>query len=331
MKKISKFIKKNIKVIIAFYLGFILAGTSVYAANTIYSKNVTYDNSNSGLEATNVQDALDETYTKCFPPVLVTNKIIDLYNAGPSFEKNSLGYYNVAQSILLDNHGDYRYSGVNANNYVKFNNELWRIIGSFHDVDDGTGKIETRIKIIRNESIGSYAFDNRNISEWDTAQLQEMLNTLYYNRTSGNCYSNETCDFTGIGLNSTARSMIDNAKYYTGKSPRCGGSGYNSERSGGYWVGKIGLIYPSDYNYAENTYDLNQSWTMIADMERYGDQEEDYNGVNWIDSSGNVDDNCDGNGYPSAKRNIFPVAYLKVEVIINGGTGTESDPYTLKL
>ena len=68
MKKIFKFIKKNFKLVIAFSLGFALAGTSVYAANTIYSKNVTYDNSNSGLDATNVQDALDETYNKCFPP-----------------------------------------------------------------------------------------------------------------------------------------------------------------------------------------------------------------------------------------------------------------------
>lgn len=68
MKRIFKFIKKNFKLVIAFSLGFVLAGTSVYAANTIYSKNVTYDNSSSGLSSTNVQDALDETYNKCFPP-----------------------------------------------------------------------------------------------------------------------------------------------------------------------------------------------------------------------------------------------------------------------
>ena len=68
MKRIFKFINKNFKLVIAFSLGFVLAGTSVYAANTIYSKNVTYDNSNSGLEATNVQDALDETYNKCYSP-----------------------------------------------------------------------------------------------------------------------------------------------------------------------------------------------------------------------------------------------------------------------
>ena len=35
---------------------------------------------------------------------------------------------------------DYRYIGANPNNYVKFNDELWRIIGVF-GVDDGTGKI----------------------------------------------------------------------------------------------------------------------------------------------------------------------------------------------
>ena len=67
MKKISKFIKKNIKIVIAFSIGFILAGTSVYAANTVNSKNVTYDNSGSGLSSVNVQDALDELYLKMYP------------------------------------------------------------------------------------------------------------------------------------------------------------------------------------------------------------------------------------------------------------------------
>ena len=33
-----------------------------------------------------------------------------------------------------------RYIGANPNNYVSFNNELWRIIGVFNNIDDGTGK-----------------------------------------------------------------------------------------------------------------------------------------------------------------------------------------------
>ena len=33
-----------------------------------------------------------------------------------------------------------RYIGADPNNYVSFNNELWRIIGVFNNIDDGTGK-----------------------------------------------------------------------------------------------------------------------------------------------------------------------------------------------
>ena len=67
MKKISKFIKNNYKFLIGVIVGLLLPGTGVYAANTIYSKNVTYDNSNSGLSSVNVQDALDELYLKMYP------------------------------------------------------------------------------------------------------------------------------------------------------------------------------------------------------------------------------------------------------------------------
>ena len=33
-----------------------------------------------------------------------------------------------------------RYIGANPNNYVSFNNELWRIIGVMNNIDDGTRK-----------------------------------------------------------------------------------------------------------------------------------------------------------------------------------------------
>ena len=143
LEKISKFIKKKFKLVVAFSIGFILAGTSVYAANTIYSKNVTYDNSKSGLSATNVQDALDETYNKCMPTA--ADKIINLYEDGSSINSVYIGNnsnnpevkLNENKNIMLDNNGNYRYYGANPNNYVYFNEELWRIIGVFYDVDDG--------------------------------------------------------------------------------------------------------------------------------------------------------------------------------------------------
>ena len=51
-----------------------------------------------------------------------------------------------------------RYVGANPKNYVEFANtgELWRIIGVFN-VKDSTGKIERKIKLVRNESLGNFS------------------------------------------------------------------------------------------------------------------------------------------------------------------------------
>ena len=180
---------------------------------------------------------------------------------------------------------DYRYIGADPNNYVKFNDELWRIIGVF-DTDDGTGKVEKRLKIIRNESIGSYSLDNKDTTtgaetawgknEWTDARLNYLLNpghesettggSLYWNRGAGNCYygkNNATtaCDFTTTGLTEKSKAMIGDAKWYLGGSStrnyatapmfytRERGTGVYSGRSTS-WTGKVGLMYLSDYGYA---------------------------------------------------------------------------------
>ena len=127
---------------------------------------------------------------------------------------------------MLDNNGDYRYYGANPNNYITFNGELLRIIGAFNNVDDGTGKKEIRLKIIRNESIGNYSYDSSastvnsgyGVNDWSKADLNTELNSLYYNSSSGTCYSgasntSTTCDFTNTGLKSEARNMIGDTKY----------------------------------------------------------------------------------------------------------------------
>ena len=65
MKKIKNFIKSNIKVVLAFIIGIVISGTSVYAATIIFNSNqVGYDNTTSGLSSTDVQGALDELYIK---------------------------------------------------------------------------------------------------------------------------------------------------------------------------------------------------------------------------------------------------------------------------
>ena len=59
-----KILKKNYKLLIGFILGLVVAGTSVYAATVISSKDISYDNTSSKLSSTNVKDALDELSTK---------------------------------------------------------------------------------------------------------------------------------------------------------------------------------------------------------------------------------------------------------------------------
>ena len=58
MKRVKRFIKGNIKLVVAFILGVIISGTGVYAAILYASSDVSYDNTSSGMSATNVQDAL---------------------------------------------------------------------------------------------------------------------------------------------------------------------------------------------------------------------------------------------------------------------------------
>ena len=224
------------------------------------------------------------------------------YNSATDDQKNQMWTFSHEATEQLGATTDYRYIGANPNNYVKFNDELWRIIGVF-DVDDGKGKIEKRLKIVRNESIGNYSWDNKNTStgaennygknNWPDARLNYLLNaghesetyggSLYWNRKKGTCYagsSNATtsCDFTSTGLTDSAKEMIGDAKWYLG-----GTASYTSSTNGlashfykyergttvysgrsTKWTGKVGLIYPSDYGYATSGNSSTSRATCLA-------------------------------------------------------------------
>ena len=81
-----------------------------------------------------------------------------------------------------------RYVGASPKNYLKFNDETWRIIGTFNNIttidEQGNEKIESLVKIIRNESLGEYSWDSSEsainegygINEWSQADLMYELN-----------------------------------------------------------------------------------------------------------------------------------------------------------
>ena len=201
---------------------------------------------------------------------------------------NSINYeYDTANNLMQDVGGNIRYYGASPNNYVYFNCsdyanqssstcELWRIIGVF----DG------KVKLVRNESIGEYSWDNKNTTtgaennygknDWTDARLMKLLNpgydseavggSLYYNAGSGSCYSEQdnattTCDFTSIGIkNTTTKGLISETVYYLGSwntDEVYSNQIYEYERGTTVysgrpttWRGKIALPYPSDYVYA---------------------------------------------------------------------------------
>ena len=124
-----------------------------------------------------------------------------------------------ANGLKKDNTSDanIRYEGSNPNNYVSFNDELWRIIGVFGD----------NIKLVRSEELGKLSWDSSDssvnngggVNEWSQADLKEYLNTMYYGGTSVTCYAgryNSTTTCPTGSLNSTSKSMINNYTWNTG-------------------------------------------------------------------------------------------------------------------
>ena len=262
-----------------------------------------------------------------------------------------------------------RYIGANPNNYVSFNNELWRIIGVFNNIDDGTGKKETRLKIIRNESIGSYSWDNKDwgSNDWSDSALQIILNEgAYWNRTSGECPDGPngiitSCDFTDTGLTEEAKTMISNAKWnlggLSGSSP-IPSSFYTSERGTEVysgrpteWIGKIGLMYPSDYGYATSGGNTTDRETCLntALSNWYSSGANDCFNNDWLlyipnyrwtltphtrDSSEVFNVGNYGGVYYSSvcgSSAVFPALYLNSNVKIIGGEGTKNLPFILSI
>ena len=146
-----------------------------------------------------------------------------------------------ASDTAIDEAGNTRYIGADPNNYVSIDGDIWRIIGTMKDVDDGTGNKEDRVKLIRASSIGSYSWDTSEssvnngygVNEWSQADLMKLLNpgyesesvggSLYWNNQSGKCYySNNngttSCNFTSTGIKDKLKTLISDVVWNTGAS-----------------------------------------------------------------------------------------------------------------
>ena len=322
-------------------------------------------------------NAYGKTGDKMPNPVLATKLIMDKanaedldYNSATDAQKKEMWTFTHDATEQTTALTDYRYIGANPNNYVKFNDELWRIIGVF-DTDDGTGKVEKRLKIIRNESIGDYSWDYNSagnyINEWSTAQLNNLLNSgAYYNRTTGIYYNGSktasNTDFTTTGLTEKAKAMIGNAKWYLG-----GTSNYTSSSNGlvshfykyergtsvhsgrsTSWTGKVGLIYPSDYGYATSGgTTTNRASCLAKELTKWYDNSvSDCKNNDWMYNSSkgqwtitprqdisyvfDVYDGCVVDYGAIINHGVRPVVHLNSAIKVITGSGTKESPYILE-
>ncbi|MBR3161843.1 MAG: hypothetical protein IKF19_03845 [Bacilli bacterium] len=293
-------------------------------------------------------NALEEEKEETKNVKYISDYIKEEYNNGKEITtidingKDAQVKINTDSSILLDNNNIYRYFGDNPHNYVMYNDELWRIISLSNvkkDKDDSKEKM--RAKIIRINPIGKYSYDSskkdsndgKGINDWSKSDLMQELNNLYYNQKSGSCYididdSKTECDFSVIGLDSNAKYLIDDALYYLSNedeeiSDLYPNEYYKKERSNKTWSGKIGLIYGSDYMYAANLNTCKENSAGYLNNSNCN--------TNWLyKMHSNVMSNLELSP-PAIAREIYPVVYLKENIIISEGTGTKDNPLILEI
>ena len=150
-----------------------------------------------------------------------------------------------ASGVYYTNNHEYRYVGAEVNNYVSFNNDLYRIIGVFDSNSHGVSGTEM-VKLIRARTLGGaswgvyntdsstgtysgYANDWTGKSKTSKANLNVLLNEYFYNKTStsstyGDCanwtyfYDGEKTkdcsDIITYGIDSSLRGYIESATWY---------------------------------------------------------------------------------------------------------------------
>ncbi len=235
-----------------------------------------------------------------------------------------------------------RYIGADPNNYVSFNNELWRIIGVMNNIEDGNGNKESRLKIIKDEpySMGM-AWNTGNVNDWSIATLQEELNTIYLNGIQSPYKEMLNDAIWSLGGLSSLTNVT--STYYTYERGTEVYSGRPTE-----WTGQIGLMYPSDYGYATSGgINTNRNICLSYTLYDWRNYEDCYNN-NWLYKSGiyqwtltpdsstsNLVFFVDKIGFVANTyaRDTYvvvsPALYLSSNVKIFGGDGSESNPYQL--
>ncbi len=222
---------------------------------------------------------------------------------------------------------DYRYIGNVPNNYITYNEGLWRVIGVFED-ENGV----KRAKVIRDTSIGQNAFGNTSnfASSTIKMELERHLNDEAY----------EQIDKVNFYVGPSSVPILSADTYYANERSKTISNGNSSY----VYNGKVGLLYVSDYYY---TYGLgiNDACFKNSNSCTSGNPEALLNS-SWMYKNINM---WTMNTYTTSNQPVYyvtssyglslagtpsryetlPVAYLNSDIIHSDGDGTQENPYVI--
>ena len=241
-----------------------------------------------------------------------------------------------------------RFVGANPNNYVSFNNELWRVIGVMNNVS-GDSNGTTRIKIVKSTKLpDKMAWDTGENNNWINSSLKTYLNGTYYNSLTGNNLIGDATFYLGGYY---ANNDYEDSKYYYETMNTI--TWYEAERTNVTANNsltatcKIGLMNTSDYGYATSGGNSTSRINCINNTELYN--YEDCSVNDWLyDNSGTywainpqtempylastISNFVSSGASTKYEQYVHPVVYLKSNVRIEVGdnsNGTASKPYQL--
>lgn len=261
----------------------------------------------------------------CYIPTLLVN---ELTKEGNVVSGTTQGlHYNYLKDF-------YYFRGANPNNWILFNGYLWKIVKVNND---GTIKLmfegtKTSSGTQQNGTISNTTFDDNNINNFDTnisikTNLQNWydssistsnkskiksinwcVNQIGYNidGTPIETFSNDECN---VKTTTTSQiGLLSGSEYLNASLDSYCITAYRTTGDNGYTCKNDNYLYKSSYSY----------WSITPDATA--------NGVWGIKSSGSLGAPISANN----TMNVRPVINLINGVIVDKGTGTFDNPYTIK-
>ena len=330
MKRVKKFLIENIKTVVAFIIGIIISGTGVYAAILYASSDVGYDNTSSGMSATNVQDALDELYQKALACPNAPVKIGDYISLTPTQTS-----YTIKTSLT-------GYSSDQTINPSELN--LWRVIdihsdGSFDAVSEYVSSTDVNFKgttgyanfvgalntIAAQYQVSGYTIGSRHMGYG--GQTSIIGDTSAFDGTTFTSPSSETTPDPTTGTGQEYSGGVAGDTLYL-KDYQLVGNVYKSDTttygSSGLKANKVGNTTSTTYWLASRSF----SYGSMGGEAIFG-----FFG-RCVDTSGGLSvitfrDFVGGWSNFAYSHAVRPILTLKSGITTSGGSGTKASPYTL--